>query len=64
MEMILRSVEVSTNEMISPFLKAFMIDVTLVSESKSRMEQPVTRLEEFFKWDGMKISLQNAAVSQ
>ena len=44
MEMILHCAEVNTNEITCPSMKAFMDDVTLVAESKSHMEQLVTRL--------------------
>ena len=53
-EMILRSADVSTNQITGPSMKAFMDDVTLIAESRSHMEQLVTRLQEFFKW-AMKI---------
>ena len=43
-EMILRSVEVNTNEITGPSMKAFMDDVTLVAESRLHMEQQVNRL--------------------
>ena len=36
-------------------MKAFMDDVTLIAESRSHMEQLVTRLKELFKWAAMKI---------
>ena len=36
-------------------MKAFMDDVTLIAESRSHMEQLVTRLQELFKWVAMKI---------
>ena len=63
MEMILRSAEVNTHEITGPSI-FFMDDVTLVTESRSHMEQLVTRLQELFKWAAIKISLQNAAVYQ
>ena len=37
-------------------MKAFMDDVTLIAESRSHMEQLVTRLQELFKWAAMKIN--------
>ena len=55
MEMILRSADVNTNQITGPSMKAFMDDVTLIAESKSHMEQLVTRLQELFKWAAMKI---------
>ena len=47
MEMILRSADVNTNQI--------MDEVTLIAESRSHMEQLVTRLQELFKWVAMKI---------
>ena len=55
MEMILRSAYVNINQITGPSMKAFMDDVTLIAESRSHMEQLVTRLQEFFKWAAMKI---------
>ena len=55
MEMILRSADVNTNQITGPSIKAFMDDVTLIAESRSHMEQLVTRLQELFKWAAMKI---------
>ena len=55
MEMILCSANVNTNQITSPSMKAFMEDVTLIAESRSHMEQLVTRLQELFKWAAMKI---------
>ena len=55
MDMILLSVEVSTNEITGPSMKAFVDDVTLVAESRSHMGQLVTRLQELFKWIATKI---------
>ena len=54
-EMILRSADVNTNQITDPSMKAFMDDVTLIAESRSYMEQLVTRLQELFKWVAMKI---------
>ena len=48
-EMILRSADVNTNKITGPSMKAFMDDVTLIAESRSHMEQLVTRLQELFK---------------
>ena len=55
MEMILRRADVNTNQITGPSMKAFMDDVTLIAESRSLTEQPVTRLQEFFKWAAMKM---------
>ena len=55
MEMILRSADVNTNQITGPSTKAIMDDVTLITKSRSHMEQPVTRLQELFKWAAMKI---------
>ena len=55
MEMILRSTKVNTNEITGPSMKAFMDDGTLVAESRSHMEQLVTRRQELFKRAAMKI---------
>ena len=56
-EMILHSADVNTNEITGSPMKAFMGDVTLVTESRSHMEQLVTRLRELFIWATMKIKL-------
>ena len=53
MEMILRSADVNTNQITGPSMKAFMDDVTLIAESRSHMEQMVTRLQGLFKWAAM-----------
>ena len=45
MEMILRSAVVNTYQITGPYMKAFMDDVTLIAESRSHMEQLVTRLQ-------------------
>ena len=55
MEMILCSADVNTNQITGPSEKAFMDNVTLIVESRSHMEQLVTRLQELFKWAAMKI---------
>ena len=55
MEMILRSTNVNTNQITGSSMKAFMDDVTLITESRSHMEQLVTCLQELFKWAAMKI---------
>ena len=44
-DMILRSADVNTNQITGPSMKAFMDDVTLIAESRSHMEQLVTRLQ-------------------
>ena len=49
MEMTMCSAEVNTNEITGPSMKAFVVDVSLVAESKSLMEQLVTSLQELFK---------------
>ena len=43
------------NEITDPSMKAFMDDVTVVAESRSHMEQLLTRLQDLFKWAAMKI---------
>ena len=55
LEMILRCGYVNTNQITGHSMKAFMDDVTLIAESRSLMEQLVTRLQELFKWAAMKI---------
>ena len=55
MEMILRSTDVNTNQITGPSVKAFMDDVTLITESRSHTEQLVTRLQELLKWAAIKI---------
>ena len=55
MEMILHSAEVNTNEINGLSMRAFMDDVTLLGESRSHIEQLVTRLQELFTWAAMKI---------
>ena len=55
MEMILHSADVNTNQITGPSMKAFMDDVTLITESRSHLEQLVTRPQELFKWADMKI---------
>ena len=55
MEMILRSADVNINQITGLSMKAFMDDVTLIAESRSHIEQLVTRLQELFKWAAMKI---------
>ena len=55
MEMLLRSTEDTTSKKTVPSMKAFMNDVTVISESKSHMEKLLKRLQELFKWAVMKI---------
>ena len=55
MEMLLRSTKDTTSKKTDPFMKAFMDDVTVISESKSHMEKLVKRLQELFKWAVMMI---------
>ncbi len=55
MMMILRSAEVNTNEITGPFMKAFMNNITLITEFRLHMEQLVTRMQGLFKWAVMKI---------
>ena len=47
--MILRRADVNTNQITGPSMKAFMDDITLIAESRSHMEQLVTRFQELFK---------------
>ena len=47
--MILDSAKVNSNKITRPSTKAFMDDVTLIAESRSRIELLVTRLQAFFK---------------
>ena len=54
MEMILHSAEVNTSEITGPSMKAFMDDVTFITESRSHIEQLVIHLQ-IFKWAAMKI---------
>ena len=55
MEMLLHSTEDTTSKKSVPSMKAFMDDVTVVSESKSHMEKLLKRLQKLFKWAVMKI---------
>ena len=55
MEMILRGADVNNNQITGPSMKAFMNVITLIAESRSHMEQLVTRLQELFKWAAMTI---------
>ena len=55
--MILHSADVNTNQITGPSMKVFMDDVILIAESRSHIEQLVTRLQEFFKCATMKIKL-------
>ena len=55
MEMLLRSTEDTTRNKTIPCMKAFMDDVTVISESKSHMEKRLKCLQELLKWAEMKI---------
>ena len=55
MEMLLRSTKGTTSKKTVPAMKAFMDDVTVISESKSHMEKLLKRLQELFKQAVMKI---------
>ena len=55
MEMLLHSTENTTSKETVLSMKAFMDDVTVISESKSHMEKLLKRLQELFKWAIMKI---------
>ena len=55
MEMLLRSTKDTTSKKIVPSMKAFMDDVTVISESKSHMEKLLKCLQELFKWAVMKV---------
>ena len=55
MEMLLRSTEDSTIKKTLPSMKAFMDDVTVISESKSHMEKLLKLLQGLFKWAVMKM---------
>ena len=54
-EMILSSADVNTNQISGPSMKAFKDGVTLMAESRSQIQELVTRLQELFKWAAMKI---------
>ena len=53
--MLLRSTKDTTSKKTVPSMKAFMDDVTVISETKSHMEKLLKRLKELFKWAVMKI---------
>ena len=55
MEMLLRSTKDTTSKKTVPSMKAFMDDVTVISESKSYMEKLLKCLQELFKWTAMKV---------
>ena len=55
MEMLLCSTKDTTSKKTVPSMKAFMDDVTVISESKSHMEKLLKRLQELFKWAVMKV---------
>ena len=54
-EMLLRSTKDATSKKTVPSMKAFMDDVTVISESKSHMEKLLKRLQELFKWAVMNV---------
>ena len=53
--MLLRSTKDTISKKNVPSMKAFMDDVTVISESKSHMEKLLERLQELFKWAVMKV---------
>ena len=55
MDILLRSTKDTTSKKTIPSMKAFMDDVTVISELKSHMEKLLKRLQEIFKWAVMKI---------
>ena len=55
MEVLLRSTKDTTSKKTVPSMKAFMDDVTVISELKSHMEKLLKRLQELFKWAVMKV---------
>ena len=55
MVMLLRSTKYTTSKKTVPSMKAFMDDVTVISESKSYMEKLLKRLQELFKLAAMKV---------
>ena len=55
LEMLLPSTEDTTSKKTVPSKKAFMDDVTAISESKSYMEKLQKHIQELFKWAVMKI---------
>ena len=55
MEMLLHSTKDTTSKKTVPSMKAFMDDVTVISESKSHMEKLLKRRQELFKWAVMKV---------
>ena len=57
MEMLLHSTVDITSKKTVPSMKAFMDDVTVISELKSHMEKLLKHLQKLFKWAGMKIKL-------
>ena len=54
-QMLLRSTKDTTCKKTVPSMKAFMDDVTVISESKSHMENLLKRLQELFNWAVMKV---------
>ena len=55
MEMLLHSTEDTTSKKTVSSMKAYMDDVTVISELKSHMEKLLKYLLELFKWVVMKI---------
>ena len=55
MEMLLCSTKDTTSKKTVPSMKAFMDDVTVISELKSHMEKLLKYIQELFKWAVMKI---------
>ena len=49
-EMLLRSTKDTTSKKTVLSMKAFMDDVTVITEWKSHMEKLLKRLQELFKW--------------
>ena len=55
MEMLLRSTKDTISKKTVPSMKTFMDDMTVISESKSHMENLLKCLQELFKWAVMKV---------
>ena len=55
MEILLRSTKDTTSKKTVTSMKAFMDDMTVISESKSHMEKLLKHLQELFKWAVMKV---------
>ena len=56
MDMLLRSTKDTTSKKTVPSMKGLMVDVTVISESKSHMEELLKRLQELSKWAVLKIN--------